>query len=287
MGNIRNLIQGPLNREEEHLTVRHCFDSNGDWNLNHISFELLEQITNAIKATPLSYNQNAEDSLTQAFSKDGFFSHKSANLLARGLNPLNSDTMSLAWIMKTETIPRIQFFSWLCIRNSVPTGEVLGSKGLSLNPLCSLCLKSNKSINHLLQGCEVAQTFWQNLKFPHRLIESSNQSNRAWIETNCKSRVVSSFLGIPWKILFPLGIQHLWLHRNNFIFKTGVIDRSVHSKCIKSSTEFFITRIKCKAIRHKNSIQVSWTRPQEGWVKLNTDGSTQGNTGKAGCGGLI
>ena len=64
MGNIRNLIQGPLNREEEHFTVRHCFDSNGDWNLNHISFELLEQITNAIKDTPLSYNQNAEDSLT-------------------------------------------------------------------------------------------------------------------------------------------------------------------------------------------------------------------------------
>ncbi|KAL0008006.1 hypothetical protein SO802_009508 [Lithocarpus litseifolius] len=32
---------------------------------------------------------------------------------------------------------------------------------------------------------------------------------------------------------------------------------------------------------------VRWLRPSPGWVRLNTDGSSLGNPGKAGGGGLI
>ena len=96
MGTIWNLIKGPLNREEDQLRVQLCFDSNSEWNPIHISFVLIEQITNAIKVTPFSHDQDAGDTLTWAFCKDGYFSLKSAYLLVRGLNPLNLDTMSLA-----------------------------------------------------------------------------------------------------------------------------------------------------------------------------------------------
>ena len=51
--------------------------------------------SNAIKATPLSCNHEAEDSLQWAYSKNGFFSLKSAYLLAKGLNPLNRDAVSV------------------------------------------------------------------------------------------------------------------------------------------------------------------------------------------------
>ena len=148
-GSVRSLIQGPLSREEEQLTVQQSFEPNGEWNPRKISFELLHQISNTIRATSLSYNLNAKDSLIWAFSKDGLFSHKSAYLLAKGLNPLNPNTLSLDWFWKIETLPRIQFFIWLCFHNSVPTGEVLGSRGLSLNPICFLCLHNNESIDHL------------------------------------------------------------------------------------------------------------------------------------------
>ena len=134
-GSVRSLIQGPLSREEEQLTVKQSFEQNGEWNPRKISFELPDQINNTIRATPLSYNLNAEDSLTWAFSKDGLFSHKSTYLLTKGLNPLNPFTSTLDWLWKIESLPRIQFFIWLCFHNSVPTWEVLGSRGLSLNPI--------------------------------------------------------------------------------------------------------------------------------------------------------
>lgn len=34
-------------------------------------------------------------------------------------------------------------------------------------------------------------------------------------------------------------------------------------------------------------VQVKWLKPEEGWLKLNTDGAFDISSGKAGCGGLL
>jgi len=104
-----------------------------------ISFELPDQVLSVIKATPLSLNQYTEDTLHWAFSKDGVFSLKSIYMLARNLNPLNMVTNPIAWVWKVVALPKIQFFLWLCLHNSVPTGDVLGSRGLNIDPMCNLC----------------------------------------------------------------------------------------------------------------------------------------------------
>ena len=93
-----------------------------------------------------------------------FFSLKSAYLLATGSNPLNLDTHSTAWIWKAETHPWVQFFIWLCLHNSLPTREVLGSRGLNLNPIWTVCHLDNEFVDHLLRKCNVAQELWRRLK---------------------------------------------------------------------------------------------------------------------------
>ena len=160
MGTLRSLIKGPLYREEEHITIKQCVDHNHEWQAGCLSFELPNNILNAIKATPLSCNNEAEDSLQWAYSKNGFFSLKSAYLLAKGLNPLKLDAVSVEWVWKVEALPKIQFFLWLCLHNSVPTGEILGLRGLSIDSVCSLCHRSNESVDHLLRGCEFAKDYW-------------------------------------------------------------------------------------------------------------------------------
>lgn len=160
LGTLRSLIEGPLNHDEELISVKQYFDLNHEWKAQCLSFDLPDHILNAIKATPLSCNHEVVDSLQWAFSKNVFFSPKLACLLARGLNPLNLDTVSMAWVWKVETYPKVQFFLWLCLHNSVPTGKVLGSRGLILDPICSLCHQSNETIDHLLRGCVIAREFW-------------------------------------------------------------------------------------------------------------------------------
>ena len=206
VGTLRSLIKGPLNRDEELITVKQCFDHNHEWQAPCISFDLPEHILNAIKATPLSCNHEAEDSLQWAYSKNGFFSLKSAYLLAKGLNPLNLDAVSVEWVWKVEALPKIQFFLWLCLHNNVPTREVLGLKGLSLDPVCNLCHQNSETVEHLLRGCEFAKDYWQQLQFPICLRETFNLSIGEWLEVNCKSDIISRWLGIPWKILFPIRV---------------------------------------------------------------------------------
>ena len=143
--------------------------------------------------------------------QNGSLSLRSTYLLARGLNPLNLETMSLSLVWKVDTTLCIQFFLWLCMHNSIPTCEVLGSRGLNLSPNCPLCLKGNETIDRLLKGCELDQSFWQKLKFLHFPRDSFNKPVGEWLETNCKTDILSNFMGIPWRIVFLMGVWHLWL----------------------------------------------------------------------------
>ena len=148
------------------------------------------------------------------------------------------------------------FFVWLCLHNSVPIGDVLGSRGLNIDPMCNLCQRGNETIEHLLRSCEVAQRFWQDLKFPQCLRDSFKLPFGKWLETNCQKEIKSDIMGLPWKILFVMGIWHIWLHRNEVTFKSGRVDNTSHMRCIKESTEFFLLGINCKVQKLKFVIPV-------------------------------
>ena len=62
-GRLRELIEGPLNREQAELTIKQCFDENNAWIPSSISFVLLESVLNSILATPFSYDPHSVDEL--------------------------------------------------------------------------------------------------------------------------------------------------------------------------------------------------------------------------------
>ena len=55
VGSLHNLIEGPLNRDEEQRIVNQYFDAERKWIAQSISFELPDHLLNAIKATLLVY----------------------------------------------------------------------------------------------------------------------------------------------------------------------------------------------------------------------------------------
>nr|POE96986.1 putative ribonuclease h protein [Quercus suber] len=55
----------------------------------------------------------------------------------------------------------------------------------------------------------------------------------------------------------------------------------------KPSFGIFFCVGKVRKVNQRSLIQVSWSKPPEGWFKLNTDGASGGNPSKAGAGGLI
>ena len=87
--------------------------------------------------------------------------------------------------------------------------------------------------------------------------------------------------------MFPIGVWNLWLHRNNYVFRTGKLERSYFKKSIKDSAEFFSVGRNVKMPKAKIVVEVGWEKSPMGWVKLNSDGSAIGSTGSAGGGGAI
>lgn len=94
-------------------------------------------------------------------------------------------------------------------------------------------------------------------------------------------------MGIPWKKLFAMGVWQLWLHRNNFIFKTEKVEHLSSKRCIKDGAEYYSIGINAKLPKTKAVIPVGWTRPPEGWAKLNSNGFALGNPGRVGGGGVF
>ena len=98
-----------------------------------------------------------------------------------------------------------------------------------------------------------------------------------WLHLNCTSE--SSQHGIPWKITFPMGVWHLWLHMNAYIFGKGVIDMDFHMQCRRKAAEFFAIAAASKVKTGKHMQAISWQKPPAGWMKLNTDGAAHDSTG--------
>lgn len=117
----------------------------------NISFVLPESIMQEIRGIPLASNPTHEDILIWAFSKNGSFSLSLAYMLAKGLNPLNLAT-SKPWVWKAKTTPRRKKFLWQCYHRSIPTKEVLGSRGFNLSDTCELCGRDTKSILYVLRA---------------------------------------------------------------------------------------------------------------------------------------
>ena len=86
-GPIRKLIEGPLTWVKDQMTVHQYVDPRCKGNEFNFSFELPEQVVGLIKATPFSLNQNSDNSLTWAFSKDGFFFSQIGISASNGLKP--------------------------------------------------------------------------------------------------------------------------------------------------------------------------------------------------------
>ena len=62
-GNLRSLISGPLNKDEENLKLKDVVGFIG-WNLEHVSFSFQTPILLEMKATPFSFSCHDEDRLT-------------------------------------------------------------------------------------------------------------------------------------------------------------------------------------------------------------------------------
>ena len=210
---------------------------------------------------------------------------KSAYLLATSL--MNDESFSGSWIWKLPTLPRIQFFIWKCMHHSISVKDCLANRGIPLDTTCPVCHLESESITHALRDCRMIKSIW--LKLGTHCLQTNffSQGIREWLITNANLKSSQNTTGIPWNILFSFALWLIWKQRNQIVFASKRLNPHLFKIISTQASEFFLcaaqpARNKCVVVR-----QIRWEKPELGWLKLNTDASSNASLGSAAGGGLI
>ena len=71
------------------------------------------------------------------------------------------------------------------------------------------------------------------------------------------------------------------------VFNNNVLNDNLHSVSKSQALEYYYCVGKLGSLKNKVMYNISWIRPPTGWCKLNIDGASFGNPGKAEGGGVI
>ena len=282
---MRSLVEGPLNRGEEDLLVRDVM-TNGCWSFENLSFDLLENMVNAIKAIPIRRFSRNVDQQCWISSANGSFEPRNAYLLAIE-EDLSTPDFNGKWIWKAHTLPKIQTFLWKFHHQSLPINVILEARGIDGLGGCGSCSEARESILHVLRDCPIAQAFWRQSNCPPSLILTFSSDLIIWLQVNAKSNLLARNKDYKWSSFFLFGIWNLWLQRNRKVFKQKNPNPELRTTVEMQTREFMYCVAEPRKDITKTPRLVRWTKPPEGWLKLNTDGFVISFSGLVGGGGLL
>ena len=191
------------------------------------------------------------------------------------------------WIWKAKILPRIQSFVWLCLHNSIGVRECLAWRGIVTESGCPLCHSGNESILHALRDCDVVKPVWSQLGVNSLNNRFFTSNVFVWLEENGTNHQVSGHYYIPWSTTFLFAIWIIWKHRNQVLFKNQGPNPQLAKLITRSVLEYSFCVARTREASSRVPRPIRWTKPDSGWFKLNTDGSSLNNLGIARGGGLI
>ncbi|GAV76699.1 hypothetical protein CFOL_v3_20172, partial [Cephalotus follicularis] len=126
-----------------------------------------------------------------------------------------------------------------------------------------------ESSNHVQRDCMQSKNLWQHILLTNATCDFFTPNSSRWIKDNCKSHERSKFHFLNRSIVFNIMCWLIWFSRNK-------------SKAVKQCliSQFGTSRI-------KPSTFIGWKPSQDGFLMLNTDGTSAGNLDSAGSGGMF
>ena len=241
-----------------------------------------------ILATPIPSNQ-LPDSICWGLSSTDNFSSKSATWLAHGLDLTTATPWEFSWIWTLDVMPKLKIFLWQLCHASLPTRGILLKGGLQIDPLCPHCLSDIEDMEHLFLGCPSVSQVWRLAADHHWITHSPPQSSipivprwLAGLHSSCSRMSLERTVSLLWSI---------WKTRNNSVFRSEPCDPiTTLLRAKRASAEWRIRHLLALPFhplpftnspsRSPRSVWVAWSPPQDGFIKINFDGS---KSSQAGC----
>ncbi|XP_058080640.1 uncharacterized protein LOC131228795 [Magnolia sinica] len=193
---------------------------------------------------------------------------------------------------------------------AVPVDDAVKTRGVQLVSKCYYCFQDSndqpdiETINHTFLFSGRAASVWRHFAREYGVTLSSGGSVLERLATWWDSRATTTN-SAPFRAIIPCFILwELWRARNSSKFDNSnpslvsIILRTagwvnwivrtwnLRARNLGISRDFSSLEISAHLrVFHATQV-VHWKRPSPGWVKLNVDGSSRGNPGMAGSGGV-
>jgi hypothetical protein len=224
-----------------------------------------------LKLLPVSLNSHVEDCFTWKGNLNGFYTAQDGYYW---LNHTNE--VSWNWLWHIPAPEKIKFFLWTALQNALPTKSMLSHRGMLQDIFCPRCNADEETTLHCLRDCEFVKCFWKSFGFTnHTFFQDDNLYS--WLRHNIDGPSVFPFLAVVW---------WLWKARNLLCMENKVMPYFT----LRMNTDNYAHLLRKCFFKHYVSPEtrmVRWNAQGGTCMILNVDGSSNGNPGISGFGGLI
>ncbi|WCJ36333.1 Polynucleotidyl transferase ribonuclease H-like superfamily protein [Euphorbia peplus] len=283
---LNQVCFSPIPSNWVHLRVCDFWIEGRGWNWEGLNSLLPTAVLFEMASLVLFPSSGEGDVWHWPAAKSGSYTVASGYKVCRG--EVLDMTSRLPWkqIWKVPIPERIRCFLWLIQHNAILCNVNRGRRHLTDSVACNVC-GLDESVLHVLRDCAKAKQIWDAFIPPVMSSFFYSCSLDAWLDENLK--VTYSVFNIEWGIIYGFIVWWLWKFRNERIFE-GKAD-------VVLTVEFIVAKAKeCKVayttasrvtapIREER--MVKWIPPDDGWIKINTDGASKGNPGLASAGGVL
>lgn len=262
-----------------HLSTKNIIQ-NGTWQINRLYTILPTHVIDQILSLPPCTNAMVSDCLVWKGHTNGIYTTNQGYkwlLQRRNTTPVTDQNLSWNWIWKSPTSEKIKFFLWMACHHSLPTLAMFHRWGMSTVSTCPCCQHPDEYIFHCLRDYSLSARLWRYLGFNDTgFYNETNVHN--WLQHGISQEELYLFISIVW---------WLWCARNS-----DVIEKTDFPfPNLQYRTRNFATLVSLcgqdDPTSHSVPRWVSWHASREGAIVLNVDGSSVGNPGPSGFGGLL
>lgn len=193
---------------------------------------------------------------------------------------------SMIW--KLLVPERVRSFLWLVQHERLLTNLRKSRMGLG-SQFCNHCNAVSECILHVLRDCPHAKTVWSHLlKHDGRGLFFSCGLQQ-WIFLNLTASFGKDH-SWNWGAAWGTACSLIWQWRNQSVHDSSFVRPSRPWEVVSHYLKNYLYATNYDPFAGMNVhhwVQVRWKAPQEGWVALNTDGSSKLEVKAARCGGLL
>ena len=199
----------------------------------------------------------------------------------------NTSAFAASWIWKAVLLPKVRMFLRLCAHNSIGVKVCLGKREVVQDEVCPVCCNGAKTILYALRDCSQLKHVWNQLGVTASNYDFWHVNLVEWLSLNVRTNDMLYGMGTLWKIVFSFALWSIWKSRNDIVFNRKGQSQRLAMDVVYQAMEYIHCMAAPRLQGRRVLRRIQWERPEQGWKKLNMDGSCSEPHGLTSCGGVV